>query len=41
MLLALGIWSASHRPLRTGQAWEAQHPQQTLADAGQMPASVC
>ncbi len=32
MLLALGIWSASHHPIRTGQVKEAtQHPQ-TLAD---------
>ena len=39
MLLALGIWSASHRPLRTGQAREVQQPPQT-ADAGRMPVAV-
>lgn len=33
MLLALGIWSASHHPIRSGQVGEVTRHSQTLADA--------
>ncbi len=40
MLLALGIWSASRHPARSGQAWEVAQDQSVMADARTAPTST-